>query len=108
MPSTTDRPTTTVAARAARCRAVLPASVVSRAFVAETVLLDVDRGRYFKLDATAGQMLDALLGAPTLAAAAGVLARRGWGAEDLLCAELAELCGELRGLGLLELREAAR
>lgn len=99
---------TTVASRAARCRAALRPNVVSRAFVSETVLLDVETGRYFKLDATAGQMLDALLGEPSVAAAAALLSRRGWGAEELLATELAELCAELGGLKLLELREVAR
>ena len=95
--------TTTVAFRAARCRAKLPSNVVSRSFVAESVLLDVDTGRYFKLDRTAGEMLDVLVAEPSLAAAAVQLARRGWGVADLLVADLAELCRELEGLGLLRL-----
>lgn len=100
-------PTTTVAARAAHCRALLPNHVVARSFVAETVLLDVETGRYFKLDSTAGSMLDALLAERTLAAAARLLAQRGWGAEDILVIELAELCAELEGLGLLRVQAVA-
>ncbi len=98
---------TTVSMRAARCRALLPQNVIARTFVAETVLLDVDTGRYFKLDRTAGEMLDALLTERSLAAAAGTLAARGWGVADALVADLAELCRELEGLGLLRL-EATR
>jgi hypothetical protein len=94
---------TTLARRAAHCRALLPNNVVSRSFVAETVLLDVETGRYFKLDRTAGAMLEALLGARSLAAAAGVLADQGWGAQEVLVADLAELCAQLEGLGLVRL-----
>ena len=95
--------TTTVAFRAARCRAKLPANVVSRSFVAETVLLDVDTGRYFKLDRNAGEMLEVLVAAPSLAAAATRLAARGWGDADAVVADLAELCRELDSIGLLRL-----
>jgi hypothetical protein len=98
---------TTLAHRAARCRAVLPESIVARTFVAETVLLDVTTGRYFKLDRTAGAMLDALLANRSLSTAATALAGPAWGSEDALIADLAELCAELEGLGLLRL-EAVR
>src|SRR3954452_12099156 len=94
---------TTLARRAAHCRALLPNNVVSRAFVAETVLLDVETGRYFRLDRTAGALLDAALAEPPLAAAAAVLADRGWGAREAVVAELGELCRQLEGHGLLQL-----
>src|SRR3954462_11800232 len=97
---------TTVAFRAARCRAQLPQNVVSRAFVAETVLLDVDTGRYFRLDRTAGELPDALIAEPSVAAAARRLAARGLGTAEALVADLAELCAELEALGLLRLLEA--
>lgn len=100
-------PVSLVADRAAQCRASLPNHVVARSFVSETVLLDVHTGRYFKLDSTAGSMLDAILGGRTLAAAAGRLADEGWGTEDTVVTELAELCSQLEVLGLLRLQAAA-
>jgi hypothetical protein len=98
---------TSVATRADQFRAALPNHVVSRSFVSETVLLDVQSGRYFKLDATAGAMLDALLRERTLAAAAVTLAGRGWGPADRLLGDLAALGEELASLGLLRLEVAA-
>jgi hypothetical protein len=98
---------TAVATRAGQLRASLPNHVVARSFVAETVLLDVESGRYFKLDATAGAMLDALLGERTLAAAAVTLGDRGWGPADRLLRDLAALGRELETLGLLRLEAAA-
>ena len=98
---------TTVAPHAAQCRALLPNHVVSRSFVSETVLLDVQSGRYFKLDASAGAMLDALLAERTLACAAVALAGRGWGSADRLLPDLAALGAELEALGLLRLEGAA-
>jgi len=100
-------PVSLVAGRAAHCRAALPNHVVARSFVSETVLLDVHTGRYFKLDASAGSMLDAILAGRTIAQAAGRLADEGWGSEDAVVSELAELCSQLERLGLLRLQAAA-
>jgi hypothetical protein len=65
-------PTSTNALLAARVR--LPQHVVHRSFVAETVLLNLQTGRYHGLNRTAGRMLEALEQAPTVGAAIPVLA----------------------------------
>lgn len=98
--------TLTTAGRVAGCHAILPNNVIARSFVAETVLMDVNSGRYFKLDRTAGAMLDALLSKPTVAAAAALLSERGWGSEDVLITDLGALCGELGAMGLVRLEAA--
>lgn len=95
--------TISVAGRVAGSRASLPNNVIARSFVAETVLMDVNTGRYFKLDRTAGAMLDALLANPTVAAAATALAERGWGSEEVLVTDLGALCSELGAMGLVRL-----
>src|SRR5438552_1654414 len=92
---------------AGHCRAALPHSIVARSFVAETVLLDIETGRYFKLEAATGGMLDAVLAAPTVGSAARWLAARGWGAEDRVVTELLELCAQLERHGLLRLEVVA-
>ena len=48
-------------APAATRRFSLPEHVVIRSFVSETILLDVDNGLYYRLDATRGAMLECLL-----------------------------------------------
>lgn len=97
---------TVATGRVAGCRASLPNNIISRSFVAETVLMDVNSGRYFKLDRTAGAMLDALLNRPTVAAAAAALSERGWGSEEVLVADLGALCTELGAMGLVRLDAA--
>jgi Coenzyme PQQ synthesis protein D (PqqD) len=89
---------------AARCRALLPNNVISKSFVTETVLMDVNCGRYFKLDRAAGAMLDALIAQPSIAAAAAVLAGQGWGSEEVLLTDLDALCADLSALGLVRLQ----
>lgn len=91
---------------AARRRALLPHNVISRSFVTETVLLDVNCGRYFKLDATAGALFDALVAEPSLAAAAAALSKRGWGSEEVVLGDLEALCADLGARGLVRLQAA--
>lgn len=86
-------------------RVSLPNNVISRSFVAETVLMDVNSGRYFKLDRTAGVMLEALLAQRTVPGAALALSERGWGSEDVLRGDLSALTLELSAMGLLRLEE---
>jgi hypothetical protein len=86
-------------------RVSLPNNVISRSFVAETVLMDVNSGRYFKLDRTAGAMLEALMAQRTVAGAAMALSERGWGSEDVLRNDLGALCLELASIGLLRLED---
>jgi Coenzyme PQQ synthesis protein D (PqqD) len=85
----------------------IPSNVVLRAFVQETVLMDVNTSRYFSLDRIGGAMLDELLGRATIRDAALELSRAGWGEPTHVEQELLELCGELEPLGLLHLESAA-
>lgn len=55
-------------------RARLPQHVVHRSFVSETVVLNLRTGKYHGLNPTAGQMLETLEEAPTMADAVPVLA----------------------------------
>jgi hypothetical protein len=52
----------------------LPEHVVYRAFANETVVLNLQTGRYHGLNPTAARMLESIEGAPTLQAAAQQLA----------------------------------
>jgi hypothetical protein len=79
----------------------LPHHVVVRSFVAETVLMDVNTGRYYKLDPVGGSLLEALQEHGTIGAAAEALAAAGWGSAAEVTAELQTLVDHLRELGLL-------
>jgi Coenzyme PQQ synthesis protein D (PqqD) len=82
-------------------RLCLPHNVVARSFASETVLLDVNEGRYFRLDRAAGALLDALLAHGSVGGAAAALAVEGWADAGVLSAELDALSAELLELGLL-------
>src|SRR3954454_17157203 len=92
---------------AADVAVALPKNVVSRAFVEETVLLDVNSGSYYRLDGTAARLLAALMEHGTIAASAAALATAGWGVLEELAGDLSAFCGELDGLGLLQVRGLA-
>ena len=82
----------------------LPKTIVARAFVEETVLLDINSGRYFRLDGTAAQMLDALTRHGTVGAAARALCEDGWGVQGEVAGDLSAFCTELERLGVLTTR----
>jgi hypothetical protein len=84
----------------------VPDHVVYRDFAEQTVALNLRTGRYHGLNATAGAMLAALRDAPSVAAAAKRLAPEWDVAEDVLLADLRELCDGLEQRGLLETRAA--
>jgi hypothetical protein len=89
---------------AARMR--LPQHVVHRSFVAETVVLNLNTGQYHGLNKTAGRMLEALDGAPTVAAAVPELARE-YGVEAAnVESDLIALCQGLLERGLIEIVES--
>jgi hypothetical protein len=84
-------------------RAVVPEGVVSRAFEAETLLLNLETGTYHGVDATGARMLELLgetggdvrLSVERLADEFGVDAGE-------IAGELADFCGALAERGLLE------
>ncbi len=84
-------------------KARLPAHAVYRAFVKETVILNLQSGTYHGLNPTGGRMLEALERAPTVGEAAGRLAEEyGQPLEDIE-RDLCDFCSDLLERGLIEL-----
>lgn len=85
---------------AARVR--LPQHVACRSFVAETVVLNLQTGQYHGLNPTAGRMLKALQGAPTVSAAVPELAGEYGVERDQIECDLLALARGLLERGLIE------
>ncbi len=83
-------------------KATVPQHVVYRAFPTETVVLNLETGRYHGLNATAGRMLEALGRAETGSQAAVELAAAYEQPVDVLEADLYDLCCALLERGLIE------
>jgi hypothetical protein len=81
----------------------MPQHVVHRSFPVETVVLDLQTGTYHGLNPTAGGMLEALERAPSVRAAATVLAARHGQPLDEIEQDLCELCEALHERGLIEI-----
>lgn len=88
-------------------RAQVPDHVVFRTFAAETVVLNLETGKYHGLNPIGGRMLEVLSESPSVAAAAAVLAREYGEPIARIQADLHEFCSELAQRGLLQLRVAA-
>jgi hypothetical protein len=89
---------------AARVR--LPQHVVHRSFVAETVVLNLNTGKYHGLNPTAGRMLEALAAASTVGATVPELAGA-YGVEPATVeSDLLALCQGLLERGLIEIVDA--
>lgn len=87
----------------------VPQHVVYRGFPAETVVLNLQTGKYHGLNATAGNMLAALEQANTVRAAAGAVAAEYDQPAELVERDMCELCNLLLTRGLVELDgDAAR
>ena len=84
-------------------KARVPAHVVFRTFPHETVVLNLDTGKYHGLNPTAGRMLEVLDGADTVELAAARLAEEYARDADEVRRDLSDLCRELRQRGLLEI-----
>jgi hypothetical protein len=80
----------------------VPLHVVYRSFPSETVVLNLQTGRYHGLNATAGQMLDALKRAASVRDAAAELAKAYGQPQSVIEQDLCELCSSLLGRGLIE------
>ena len=80
----------------------VPEHVVYRDFAEQTVVLNLQTGRYHGLNATAAAMLEAVREAPSIAAAAEQLAPQWDVAPAVLLEDLVELCDGLETRGLLE------
>jgi hypothetical protein len=80
----------------------VPAHAVYRAFPSETVVLNLNTGRYHGLNATAGRMLELLDAAPCVREAVGQIARE-YRRELLgVRSDVCGLCRDLLERGLLE------
>lgn len=80
----------------------VPQHVVYRSFPSETVLLNLQTGKYHGLNATAGRMLDELQKAATVRDAAAALAESYGQPQDVVEHDACELCASLLERGLVE------
>jgi PqqD family protein of HPr-rel-A system len=83
-------------------RVRLPQHVVHRSFVAETVVLNLRTGQYHGLNPTAGRMLAALEGAPTVGATVSELADEYGVESEQIERDLLALIRGLLERGLIE------
>jgi hypothetical protein len=81
----------------------LPQHVVYRSFPAETVVLNLQTGRYHGLNPTGGRMLEALEHAGSVRAAAVGLAESYDQPQTTIERDLCELCDALLERGLIEI-----
>ena len=80
----------------------VPQHVVYRSFPSETVVLNLETGKYHGLNATAGQMLDALKQADCVRDAAATLSAHYEQDQGVIEQDLCELCQSLLERGLIE------
>ncbi len=85
----------------------VPQHVVYRSFPAETVVLNLQTGKYHGLNATAGSMLAALERADSVQAAAAAVAGRYDQPAELVERDMCELCSVLLARGLVERDDGA-
>jgi hypothetical protein len=81
----------------------VPQHVVYRSFPSETVVLNLNTGKYHGLNATAGRMLDALAKATSVRAAAAAVADDYKQPQELVEQDMCELCQLLLDRGLVEI-----
>jgi hypothetical protein len=82
----------------------LPNHVVSRAFVKETVVLNLQTGKYHGLNPTGGRMLEVLAASPTVRDAAAKLAGEYGRPVDDIERDVCDFCRDLLDRGLIETR----
>jgi hypothetical protein len=80
----------------------VPDHVVHRSFPAETVVLNLQTGKYHGLNPTAGRMLETLDRLGSVDEAAAVLAGEYGQPLDTVRADLAAFCSDLIERGLIE------
>lgn len=84
-------------------RVRLPQHVVHRSFVAETVVLNLETGKYHGLNPTAGRMLDALDGADNVRAAAAEIANEYGQDQAAVESDIVSFCLDLLDRKLVEI-----
>lgn len=82
----------------------VPAHVVYRAFAGETVILNLQTGKYHGLNVTGGRMLQLLDGAESIAEAASAFARDYGKLVSEVEDEIRSFCTRLCERGLIEIR----
>jgi hypothetical protein len=97
--------TTDEIARLLGSRVTVPQHVVYRSFPSETVVLNLETGKYHGLNATAGGMLETMETAASVRDAALTLAARYGEPEELVEADLCQLCAALLERGLIRVDE---
>jgi hypothetical protein len=80
----------------------VPQSVVFRSFPTETVVLNLETGKYHGLNPTAGKMLQALTDAPSVREAAAAVAIDYDAPAETIEVDICELCQNLLDRGLIE------
>jgi hypothetical protein len=88
-------------------QAVVPHHVVHRTLASETVLLNIDTGHYYGMDATGGRFFTVLSEAASIGSAVDLLSREFEASLDRIREDMLRYCSELLELGLIELRDAA-
>jgi hypothetical protein len=83
-------------------RVLVPQHVVYRSFPTETVMLNLQTGRYHGLNPTAGEMLDAMARAGSVRAAAAATAHSYDQPESVIQHDMCELCRVMLDRGLIE------
>ena len=86
-----------------RAKVTVPHNVVYRSFPSETVMLNLNTGRYHGLNTTAGRMLQALEQAPSVRDAAALLADGYGQPQAVVESDMCELCRQLAKRGLIEI-----
>jgi hypothetical protein len=87
-------------------KVTLPGHVVHRAFVSETVVLNLQTGTYHGLNPVGGRMLETLERSPTVQVAAETLAGEYEQPLDEIQRDLLEFCTDLLERGLIEVKPA--
>jgi len=86
-----------------RAKAQIPDHVVHRPFPTETVVLNLQTGRYHGLNPIAGRMLEELGRGETVADAANVIATEYGQPREDVERDICHLCQDLLGRGLIEM-----
>jgi Coenzyme PQQ synthesis protein D (PqqD) len=87
-------------------RANVPEHVVHRTIAEETIVLNLETGRYHRLNPSAGRMFEVLAQSESVADAARVVAAEYERPLDEIEGDLSELCTALSERGLVELVHA--
>lgn len=85
----------------------VPQHVVYRSFPAETVLLNLQSGQYYGLNATAGRMLEELERAACVAEAIDALIETYEQQREVIERDMVELCRSLLERGLIEVDDGS-